>query len=134
MFDVFLQRFIGSSQNGMQSLESRVHGLELALDEISYDLAVSSGRMTNADAPGRSCCLLSGAEFLSSKFWRKTRGRYSSSLTSRSAGTPSLAATHYGVDMIGSNQRLRLRGDRGFITNPLADVHLNTRGTSNIAH
>ncbi|KAF2311392.1 hypothetical protein GH714_022236 [Hevea brasiliensis] len=38
-----LQRFIGTSQNGMRSLETRVHGLELALDEISYDLAISSG-------------------------------------------------------------------------------------------
>ncbi|XP_028794913.1 TORTIFOLIA1-like protein 3 [Neltuma alba] len=132
-----LQRFIGSSQNGMQSLETRVHGLELALDEISYDLAVSSGRMTNADAPGRTCCLLSGAEFLSSKFWRKSQGRYSSSSISRSAGTPSLAAMHYGADKHGSterNHRLRFRGDRGFITNPLAEVHLNSRETSNIAH
>ena len=34
--------------NEMHSLETRVHGLELALDEISYDLAVYSGRMTNA--------------------------------------------------------------------------------------
>ncbi|KAI9086545.1 hypothetical protein K1719_031629 [Acacia pycnantha] len=121
-----LQRFIGSSQNGMQSLETRVHGLELALDEISYDLAVSSGRMTNADAPRRACCLLSGAEFLSFKFWRKTQGQYSSSWISRSAGTPSLAANamHHGVDKNGGierNHRLRFRGDRGFITNPLAE-------------
>ncbi|XP_054807023.1 TORTIFOLIA1-like protein 3 [Prosopis cineraria] len=132
-----LQRFIGSSQNGMQSLETRVHGLELALDEISYDLAVSSGRMADADAPGRTCCLLSGAEFLSSKFWRKTQGRYSSFSISRSAGTSSLATMHHGADKncsIERNHRLRFRGDRGFITNPLAEIHLNSRGTSNIAH
>nr|CAD1826774.1 unnamed protein product [Ananas comosus var. bracteatus] len=30
-----LQKFIGSSQNGMHSLETRVHGMEMALDEIS---------------------------------------------------------------------------------------------------
>ncbi|KAL5543776.1 hypothetical protein UlMin_007560, partial [Ulmus minor] len=45
-----LQRFIGSSQNGIRCLETRVHGLELALDEISYDLAVTSGRMTKTDS------------------------------------------------------------------------------------
>ena len=29
----------------MRALETRVHGLELAMDEISYDLAVSNWRM-----------------------------------------------------------------------------------------
>ncbi|KAK1305992.1 Microtubule-associated protein TORTIFOLIA1 [Acorus calamus] len=67
-----LQTFIGSSQSGMRALETRVHGLEMALDEISHDLAVTSGRMTNTDS---SCCKLPGAEFLSSKFWRKSEVR-----------------------------------------------------------
>lgn len=114
-----------------------MHGLELALDEISYDLAVSSGRMTNPDAPGMTCCSLPGAEFLSSKFWRKTQGRYSSFWLSRSSGTPSLAAMQYRADRNSnteSNYRFRLRGDRGFITNPLAEIHSNSRETSNIAH
>lgn len=113
----------------MRSLETRVHGLELALDEISYDLAVSSGRMTNSDTPHNTCCLLPGAEFLSSKFWRKTRGRYSSPRFSRSGGTPSLAAMHCNT---GRNAETRLtnhrfRIDGGFITNPLAEVHTNSR-------
>ncbi|XP_065860939.1 TORTIFOLIA1-like protein 4 [Euphorbia lathyris] len=67
-----LQRFIGSSQHGINSLETRVHGLEMALDEISFDLALSTGRIPNTD----SCCKLPGAEFLSSKFWRRSEGRY----------------------------------------------------------
>lgn len=74
-----LQRFIGSSQSGMNSLETRVHGLEMAVDEISYDLGVPSGRIPNTDATEDTCCKLPGSDFLSSKFWRKTEGRYSTS-------------------------------------------------------
>ena len=68
-----------------------MHGLEMALDEISYDLAISSGRIPNSESAENTCCKLPGAEFLSSKFWRRTDGRCStSSLTS---GTiPSLNA------------------------------------------
>ncbi|CAH2033793.1 unnamed protein product [Thlaspi arvense] len=61
-----LQKFMGSSQSGIQSLESRVSGLEMALDEISSDLAVSNGRASkNSSCGGESC----------SKFWRKTEER-----------------------------------------------------------
>ncbi|XP_019464835.1 PREDICTED: microtubule-associated protein TORTIFOLIA1-like isoform X2 [Lupinus angustifolius] len=113
-----VQKFIGSSQSGMHSLETRVHGLELVLDEISYDLAISRGSMTNYDEPGNACCLLPGAEFLSSRFWRKAQGRYSFPRFSKSGSTPSLsvADTHY-----------RLRPDGGFIINPLAEVRTNAR-------
>ncbi|XP_045788633.1 TORTIFOLIA1-like protein 3 [Trifolium pratense] len=124
-----LQKFIGSSQNGMRSLETRVHGLELALDDISYDLAVSNGRMSNSNVPRNSCCLLPGAEFLSSKFWRKSQGQYSSPRFSRRGGAPSLAAMHYtagrNAETNFTTQRFRLDG--GFITNPLAEVHTNSR-------
>ncbi|KAI4343798.1 hypothetical protein L6164_011106 [Bauhinia variegata] len=125
-----LQKFIGSSQNGMRSLENRVHGLELALDEICYDLAVSSGRMTNPDVPANACCLLAGA--LSPKFWRKTQGRHSSSRFSRAGATPSLAAMQHRADRIGNaetltSHRVRLHGDGGFITNPLAEIRTNSR-------
>lgn len=90
-FSTCIQRFIGSSQSGLNALESRVHGLEMALDEISYDLAISSGRIPNSESAENTCCKLPGAEFLSSKFWRRTDGRCSTSrLTS---GTiPSLNA------------------------------------------
>ncbi|KAK7330433.1 hypothetical protein VNO77_24627 [Canavalia gladiata] len=124
-----LQKFMGSSQNGMHSLETRVHGLELALDEISYDLAISSGRMTKSDAPDNTCCLLPGAEFLSSKFWRKTQGRYSISRFSRPGGMPSLAAMHYPADRNAETKLTnhRFGPDGGFITNPLAEIHSGSR-------
>ncbi|CAL5198309.1 unnamed protein product [Lathyrus oleraceus] len=125
-----LQKFMGTSQNGMQSLETRVHGLELALDDISYDLAVSNGRITNSNVPRNTCCLLSGADFFSSKFWKRTQGQYSSPLFSRRTAAPSLASKHYpagrNAETNFTSQRFRLDG--GFITNPLAAAHTNSRG------
>ncbi|KAG7598159.1 Armadillo-type fold [Arabidopsis suecica] len=72
-----LQKFMGTSQSGIQSLESRVSGLEMALDEISCDLAVSNGRVprNSSSCAGDSCSKLPGTEFLSPKFWRKTEER-----------------------------------------------------------
>ncbi|KAL5747305.1 hypothetical protein ACOSP7_024302 [Xanthoceras sorbifolium] len=135
-----LQRFIGSSQNGMQSLETRVHGLELALDDISYDLAVSTGRMTKTDFQGTTCCLLPGADFFSSKFWRKPEGRYSTSRYSTSSATPLTATMRYRGDNHGNaetlkleNHRVRLHGG-GFIVNPLAEIQSTSRGITNVAH
>ncbi|KAF8390306.1 hypothetical protein HHK36_024831 [Tetracentron sinense] len=137
LFDV-LQRFIGSSQNGMRSLETRVHGLERALDEILYDFAVSTGRMSNTDSAGNMCCKLPGAEFLSSKFWRRTDGRYSTRFSS-SVGTPSLAAMNKMPDKDGSaeafkleSRRFRLQGGSGFVVNPLAEIHSDSRGSSEV--
>ncbi|OWM89604.1 hypothetical protein CDL15_Pgr024352 [Punica granatum] len=72
-----LQKFIGKYQSGMNSLETRVQGLEMALEEISLDLGLSSGRFPNRDSADNTCCKLPGADFLSSKFWRKAEGRYS---------------------------------------------------------
>lgn len=68
---------MGTSQSGIQSLESRVSGLEMALDEISSDLAVSNGRVprNSSSCAGDSCSKLPGTEFLSPKFWRKTEER-----------------------------------------------------------
>ncbi|KAH1114704.1 hypothetical protein J1N35_008082 [Gossypium stocksii] len=120
-----LQRFICSSQNGMNSLETRVHGLELALDEISYDLAVSTGRMSTSSRT--TCCLLPAAGFLRSKFWRKTgMNTNGTSRFSTSSCTPSAAATHYrayrNCNETFEKHRLRLQGGGGFITNPLAEI------------
>ncbi|XP_058762444.1 TORTIFOLIA1-like protein 3 [Vicia villosa] len=124
-----LQKFMGSSQNGMQSLETRVHGLEMALDDISYDLAVSNGRITNSNIPRNTCCLLPGAEFFSSKFWKRTQGQYSAPLLSRRNAAPSLASMQYpagrNAETNFTSQRFRLGG--GFVTNPLASVHTNSR-------
>lgn len=123
----------------MRSLETRVHGLELALDEISYDLAVSSGGMTNRDSNRTTCCLLPGADFLSSKFWRKTDGCHSNSRISSSRGTPLSAAVRHRADRNGQsetsnlgNQRLRLQGGAAFIVNPLAEIHGGSRVSSEV--
>ncbi|KAK9119575.1 hypothetical protein Scep_017668 [Stephania cephalantha] len=142
-----LQKFMGSSQNGMRALETRVQGLEIALDEISYDIAVSTGRISNPESVGHTCCMLPGAEFLSSKFWRKTDGRQSVSRFSSSRGTPSRAALYDLSDResnIGptklESRKFRIHGSGGFIVNPLADnrdelreAHVN-RFQNNITH
>lgn len=67
-----LQKFIGNSRSGMNSLETRVNGLEKALDEISYDLALSTGRVSTTD----SCCM--GTEYLSPKYWWRAEGSFPS--------------------------------------------------------
>ncbi|KAJ0105576.1 hypothetical protein Patl1_17947 [Pistacia atlantica] len=134
-----LQRFIGSTQNGMNSLETRVHGLELALDEISYDLAVSTGRMTKTGSQGITCCMLPGADFLSSKFWRKTEGRSSTSRFTTPGGTLSSAMRHR-TDVNGNSETLKLQNHGlryqggGFIVNPLAEICTDSRGVSQVAH
>lgn len=124
-----LQRFMGNSQNGMQSLEARVHGLELALDEISLDLAVSTGRMSLNNADGTTCCKLPGTNFLTWKLWRRTEGRSSTSHLLASRGTPSMAAAR-GLDRTGDdtvprleNRGYQVQGGRGIIKNPLANTH-----------
>ncbi|XP_028784055.1 TORTIFOLIA1-like protein 3 [Neltuma alba] len=124
-----LERFMNSSQNGMQSLESRVHGLELSLEGLSHDLALSNRRVIYSHAPGDSCCLLPGAEILSSKLWRKTQAPYPYSQFSRCDVNPSRAAMWHRAHTKGdaetelTNQKIRLHGNGGFITNPLAEVH-----------
>ncbi|XP_031480528.1 TORTIFOLIA1-like protein 4 [Nymphaea colorata] len=122
-----LQMFIGSSQNGMRSLESRVHGLEVALDEISHDLAVSTGRVHSIDNIGNRCCILPGTEFLSSKFWRKAEGRYTSGRFSVSGPTSSGGMySSVNKESIESSkwENRRFRGVQGgLVVNPLADVH-----------
>lgn len=99
----------------MRALESRVHGLELALDEISYELAVSSGRMSSTNSTMKMCCKLPGTGFISSKF------RRTNSL---------LLAVHTLADencrsntLKLKDRRFQLQGDCGFILNPLAEVH-----------
>ncbi|KAK2965154.1 hypothetical protein RJ640_005317 [Escallonia rubra] len=135
-----LQSFIGSSQNGMHSLETRVHGLELALEEISYDLAASTGRMSNMESTGSMCCRIPGADFLSSKLWRRAEGRYSTSRFSSSGGTPSVAAMHHMVDknrnaeaFKGENRRFPHHAAGGFIVNPLAEVRSDSLGISEVS-
>ncbi|KAK1363352.1 microtubule-associated protein TORTIFOLIA1-like [Heracleum sosnowskyi] len=109
-----LQGFIGTSRNGMHALESRVHGLELALDEISYELAVPTGRMSNTNSSMKMCCKLPGTGFISSKF-----GRTNSPLLAvhNMSDENCRSSTHRLKD-----RRFQLQGDCGFILNPLAEV------------
>ncbi|KAG6401703.1 hypothetical protein SASPL_138567 [Salvia splendens] len=127
-----LQRFTESSQRGIHSLEARVHGIELALDEISFDLAVSTGKMSTNTS---SCCSLPGADFLNLTMRRKTQARaQASSQLPTSCGTPpSVGATGsvLGKNEDGcggfllQNRRHPLRGGRGVIVmNPLAEIPL----------
>ncbi|KAJ4877413.1 ARM repeat superfamily protein [Raphanus sativus] len=104
-----LQRFVGSSQHGMHSLETRVQGLELALDEISYDLAVSNGRMSSNR---NNCCLIPPGRFITSKFWKK------------SVSAPRLATyRNRNAQTMGlQGSRQRFNGPAGFIVNPLAEI------------
>ncbi|RWR75713.1 microtubule-associated protein TORTIFOLIA1-like protein [Cinnamomum micranthum f. kanehirae] len=131
-----LQMFIGNSQNGMRSLETRVQSLEVALDEISHGLAVSTGRMGNSDTAGNACFKLPGAEFLSSKLWRRTEGRYSTSrfLTSSSAPLVSIRNVT-DKEAAGSSQteswRFGLKG--GFVVNPLAEIHPESKGSTEVS-
>ena len=103
---------MGSSQNGIRSLETRVNGLEMALDEISRDLAASSGRMPNSEPDTNSCCIPSP------KFWRRNDGgRYSSRY-------PVADIANYSEESRTSSnkwERQKFGVQGGFVTNPLAE-------------
>lgn len=110
----------------MNSLETRVDGLEMALDEISYDLALSNGRIPNKEYAENICCKLPGTEFLSSKFWRRTEGQFSTSRLSSSGNMECFRAINatadtetYNID----NQKLQHPYGGGYILNSLSDVH-----------
>ncbi|KAK4263325.1 hypothetical protein QN277_028755 [Acacia crassicarpa] len=129
-----LQQFIGSSQSGMNYLETRVQGLEMALDEISHDLAVSRGRLSNTDAAedGKP----HASEFLSSKFWKKTEGRCSAPrLYSRNKLSPvhGVADKDGGVEILATkNCKVQHRGVR-LHANPLADVRNDSKDGISLA-
>nr|KJB31373.1 hypothetical protein B456_005G188000 [Gossypium raimondii] len=130
-----LQKFIGSSQSGINSLETRVNGLEMALDEISYDLAISSGRILNMDSTDNKCCKLPGAEFLSPKFWRKTESRFSTSRLPSSGRMLSLNAVHNLHDKDSGGEMYKpaysrgyqRQGGSGFVMNPVGDAGSDIR-------
>ncbi|KAK9072397.1 hypothetical protein SSX86_008831 [Deinandra increscens subsp. villosa] len=120
LFDL-LEKYIGSSEDGMRSLESRVRGLELTLDEISFDLAKSTGQGSNPEPT--MCWKLPGADLLSSKLWKKSEiqpsnARYaSSSVKKKSLESYNVQTTGFHPDGGGS----------GLIKNPLtlAEIDLD---------
>ncbi|XP_062111767.1 TORTIFOLIA1-like protein 4 [Humulus lupulus] len=122
-----LQRFIGSSQSGLNSLETRVHGLEIAIDEMSYDLAVSSGMFSTSNSAENTCCKLPGTEFLSSKFWRRAEGHYSSQRfpTSGMVFSPS-KDEFYKLE----SGRFQYQNGSAFFNPLAADTQSSSRGSS----
>lgn len=119
----------------MHSLEARVHGLELALDEISFDLALSTGRVSQNGGAGAICCKLPGTDFLSSKLWRKAGAHSSTSRPPASGGTLSAARTS---DNIGDDKRLSLENQRylvcrRLIVNPLAKISSGSLGFPDVS-
>ncbi|KAK8956004.1 Microtubule-associated protein TORTIFOLIA1 [Platanthera guangdongensis] len=104
-----LQRFMGSSQNGIHSLEARVRGIEIALDDMSRNIDASRGRGSNDDWGAKLCCRLPGAEILSSKFWRRAESSRPARLL-----------------FYKENQRF---GPRGGFINPLAEANPQFAGT-----
>ncbi|GAA0166205.1 hypothetical protein LIER_44152 [Lithospermum erythrorhizon] len=126
---------MGRSENGMQSLESRVHGLELALDEISYDLAVSTGRMSNNHSAGNLCCKLPGTDFFSSKLFKRTGVLPSTARLLATGRTPpapqqNLAQNENGEVVKLHTRRYQIQGGHGIIVNPLAKLRSNSQGIS----
>ncbi|KAL5224871.1 hypothetical protein ABZP36_011510 [Zizania latifolia] len=118
-----LQKFMGSSQNGIRSLETRVNGLEMALDEISRDLAASSGRMPNGEPDMNACCILSP------KFWRRHDGnRYSSRYS-----IPDMANYSEESRTLYKWERQKF-GVQGVVTNPLAEPKTSSAGNAVVAH
>lgn len=113
-----LQKFMGKSENGMNSLETRVHGLEMALDEISRDLAVSSERMSSSEPRVNTCCILSP------KFWRRHDGGRNSSRFSASSVPNSSEGSRTSYKW--ERQKFGVQG--GFVTNPLAEPNISSVG------
>ncbi|KAL6975170.1 hypothetical protein U1Q18_023964 [Sarracenia purpurea var. burkii] len=133
-----MQKFIGNSQNGMNSLETRVQGLEMTLDQISYDVAVTTRMMSNIDDEATTSCKFSGVGILSPKFWRRTVPRLSKLQFSSFRGTPlfsSFRGTPPKVAICNianrnansetftmEDRRFRAQNNGGFIVNSLAEI------------
>lgn len=105
-----------------------MHGLEMVLDEISHDLAISSGRLSRSDPAVKTCCSLPGAEFLSPKFWRRTdSSRYSLSGNQTMAGMRFLAE-----QQSGEYPKQRAGPQKNIVVNPLAEINPQSRGNAEI--
>ncbi|XP_042453747.1 TORTIFOLIA1-like protein 3 [Zingiber officinale] len=121
-----LQKFIGNSQNVLHSLETRVHGLELTLDEISRNFTLSSLRMANDDPTSNTCCRLPGTEFLSTKFWRKIESRNSTRLSVSELQNSNGRETRNSYQL--DKWRVGVQG--GLVVNPLAEINSQSVGSS----
>jgi hypothetical protein len=110
---------MGSSQSGIRSLETRVNGLEMVLDEISRDLAASSGRITNSEPDTNACCILSP------KFWRRhDGGRYMSRYS-----VPDMANYSEEIQTPYKLEGQKFGVQSRFATNPLAEPSTTSVGS-----
>ncbi|CAI0399046.1 unnamed protein product [Linum tenue] len=92
--------------------------------------------MSNNAHGSASCCRIPGADFFSSKLWRKADTHNPTPRLSSSRGISSLAGMRpmaggrtssvetFNLD----NCRLRLQHRGGLIVNPLAEIHDSRRG------
>lgn len=113
-----------------------MHGLELTLDEISFDLARSTGRLSHPEPLDTLCCKLPGADFLTSKLWKKSEIHHSNARISASpfAATSHMVSKNINRELCNTENRgfRRQGGGSGLIKNPLAEVHRNSHGISEI--
>ena len=105
-----------------------MHGLEMALNVISHDLARCSGRISNNGHAVNTCTRLPGAGFLCSKFCR-SEDRNSSRLSV--SGMQNLAEEDAGGPYKWDKQRFGLHG--GFIVSSLADKNHQSGGSTDVA-
>lgn len=110
----------------LHSLETRVHGLELTLDEISRNFTLSSLRMANDDPTSNTCCRLPGTEFLSTKFWRKIESRNSTRLSVSELQNSNGRETRNSYQL--DKWRVGVQG--GLVVNPLAEINSQSVGSS----
>jgi len=100
----------------------------MALDDISYDLAVSTARMSSAEHTRTSCWSLPGSDLLSSKFWRRPAAHRSTSAVSALCNNSSKSPPSNAFKL--KNRRVPPQGARGVIVNPLAEIHSDLKGIS----
>lgn len=90
----------------MNSLEKRVNGLERLLDEMQHDLAITTGRISDPDFAGSTCCMIPQAEFLGPKFWRSPEWQNSHSRISFSTGSQNAAYSPPETDATKQNKNI----------------------------
>lgn len=96
----------------------------MALDEISKDVSISTRKLSSPSAG--ACCRLPGADFLSSKFWRRTEGRRISISNATTLTDVRNSTDKEKIDTFKWEKR-NLGIQNGFIVNPLAEVGTQPR-------
>ena len=112
----------------------KVHGLERTVNETAQDISLSTARITIVEDGRVTCCKFPGFVLLSSKFWKKNKGRYPlSQLSTSKVSSMSIfgRGASYGAEMgidIWDRKFKGLWG--GLMVNPLADVWGRSKGAT----